>query len=79
MRTSFKKNNPSGVEVLVGCGVILALAISLIAFLGWLTMVLWNFVMPQVFGLPPLSWGEGVAFYLLVALVVGVIRGTTGK
>lgn len=34
-----------------------------VLFMSWLLQLLWSLVMPQVFGLPTLTYGQSVALY----------------
>ena len=55
-------------KILLGIG-FAAAGLAFLALLGWLVMLLWNWLMPEVFGLPPLSywqaWGILVLSWIL--------------
>jgi hypothetical protein len=48
-------------------GVILAAALALL--FGLLVMVLWNWIMPEVFGLPPLTYWQSWGIVLLAHIL----------
>ena len=48
---------------------LLALVFVIFLFLAWLFMLLWNYAVPAVFGLPELSYTQAVALYVLANLV----------
>ncbi len=37
----------------------------------WVTMGLWNFVIPSIFGLPTINWMQAAALLLLTRLLIG--------
>ena len=39
--------------------------------LGWFLALLWNFVMPDLFGLPEATWSQMFVLYLLVQALIG--------
>lgn len=39
--------------------------------LGWFLALLWNFVMPDLFGLPEATWSQMFILYLLVQALIG--------
>ena len=55
-------------KILLGIG-FAAAGLAFLALLGWLVMLLWNWLMPEIFGLPPLSywqaWGILVLSWIL--------------
>ena len=38
---------------------------------GWVLMILWNYTMPYIFGLPTLTYWKGVAIYVLAKMFFG--------
>jgi hypothetical protein len=42
-----------------------------VLLITWVTMGLWNFVMPDIFNLPHITWMQAAALLLLVRLLVG--------
>jgi hypothetical protein len=55
-------------KILLGIGFAIA-GLALLALLGWVVMLLWNWLMPDIFGLPSVSywqaWGLLVLFWIL--------------
>lgn len=39
--------------------------------IGWFLALLWNFVMPDLFGLPEATWSQMFVLYLLVQALIG--------
>lgn len=39
--------------------------------LGWFLAFLWNYVMPDLFGLPEATWSQMFVLYLLVQALIG--------
>lgn len=50
-------------------GAFAVLAVS-IAFGGWVVMYLWNGIVPSIFGLTSLTWGQATGVDLLVTFIV---------
>ncbi len=48
--------------------VLIALFVLLIT---WVTMGLWNFVMPSIFNLPQITWMQATALLLLMRILIG--------
>jgi hypothetical protein len=48
----------------------LALAVLFAFLFGWLVMLLWNRLMPQIFGLPQISYWQGWGLVLLAHILV---------
>ena len=57
----------------VGCLVII---VCIIAFLieGGLLMILWNWIMPDIFGLPDITIWQSIGIILLLNLIGSLIR-----
>jgi hypothetical protein len=55
-------------KILLGIGFAIA-GLALLAVLGWVVMLLWNWLMPDIFGLPTVNywqaWGLLVLFWIL--------------
>lgn len=51
----------------IGVGVVAGALLGLL--LGALVMVLWNWLMPDLFGLGPITYWQGVGLYLLCHLL----------
>ena len=52
--------------------------IALICFLsGWVTMLLWNWLIPAIFGLGTITFWQALGLIVLVKLVFGGIRVNT--
>lgn len=49
------------------------IVVILIGFLlAWFAMLLWNITMPDVFGLPEITYKQMFALYLLIKIFFGV-------
>lgn len=48
----------------------LALAVLFAFLFGWLVMVLWNWLMPEIFGLPVITYWQGWGLVLLSHILV---------
>lgn len=48
----------------------LALAVLFAFLFGWLVMLLWNRLMPQIFGLPEITYWQGWGLVLLAHILV---------
>lgn len=57
-------------ELLIWTGVIV-IACAIIAFFAWLVMLLWNFVMPTILGLPEISFWVSLGLCALISLLFG--------
>jgi hypothetical protein len=53
--------------------ILVALAMIIIAALA--TMLLWNAVMPAIFTLPPIHYGQALALMILARLLIGSLGG----
>ena len=51
--------------------VVLAIACGIVALSAWLVMLLWNFVMPAIFGLPEISFWVSLGLCALISLLFG--------
>jgi hypothetical protein len=48
------------------------IVVILIGFLlAWFAMLLWNITMPDVFGLPEITYKQMFALYLLIKIIFG--------
>jgi hypothetical protein len=56
----------------------LALAVVLGFLLGWIVMLLWNSLMPQIFGLPRISYWQGIGLVILSHILFGGLAGGRG-
>ena len=52
----------------------LALAIVAVVALGWVVMHLWNWVVPPVFGLHAIGYGQALALLVLTRILFGGFR-----
>ena len=39
--------------------------------IGWFLALLWNYVMPDLFGLPEATWSQMFVLYLLIQALIG--------
>lgn len=44
---------------------------AIVAFVAWMVMLLWNFVMPTIFGLPEISFWVSLGLCALISLLFG--------
>ena len=49
-------------------------ALALFAF-GYITMELWNWLMPEIFGLPTVCWGQAMGLIILSKIFFGFGKG----
>ena len=56
----------------------LALAVVLGFLLGWIVMLLWNALMPQIFALPKISYWQGMGLVILSHILFGGMAGGRG-
>lgn len=54
-------------------------AIVAVAVLGWVVMLLWNALLPGLFGAPPLRYLQAVGLLVLSRILVGGLRGHHGR
>ena len=65
----FKKRSPLKIVGMVFGGIILA---GLLAFLfGWVIMLLWNWLMPEIFGLGTITYWQGFGIFFLAKIIFG--------
>lgn len=50
--------------------IIILLVVGVSAFGAWLVMLLWNFVMPDIFNLPELTFWKAFGLCVLIELIV---------
>lgn len=67
--TYFEKHKPWKIVGMVIGGILLA---GLLAFLlGWVVMLLWNWLMPAIFGLGTITYWQGFGIFFLAKLLFG--------
>lgn len=65
----FRQRNPLKIVGMVLGGIILA---GLMAFLfGWIIMLLWNWLMPEIFGLGTITYWQGYGIFFLAKILFG--------
>jgi hypothetical protein len=52
-----------------------AVAVLFALAFGWLVMLLWNWLMPSIFSLKPISYWQGFGLTVLAKLVFGGVHG----
>ena len=67
-----------GGAILVLLGVLL-LAFAIMCFESWLLMLLWNWLLVELFGLAVINFWQGVGLILLLNLISGFIKTTVSK
>lgn len=66
--------------VIAGWVLLAILGISALAILfGFLLMWLWNALMPEIFGLPTISYWQGIGLFVLAKILCGVGGGGGSK
>jgi Ca2+/H+ antiporter, TMEM165/GDT1 family len=50
-----------------------------VAVFGLVTMTLWNWLMPDLFGLRPIGFGQAFGLLVLARILFGGIRGGPGR
>ena len=69
MSRFFVKYGPVRIALMVVGGVVAASAFAL--FFGWIVMIVWNWVMPDIFGIKQIGYWQGFGLVLLARLLVG--------
>lgn len=59
------------VELGIGCGVIASLWATIAIIIGFPIKWLWNWIMPNVFGLPEISFWMALGIALLISILFG--------
>lgn len=54
-------------------------AIVALAAFGWIVMLLWNALLPGLFGAPPLRYLQAVGLLVLSRILIGGLRGHHGR
>lgn len=63
-------------------GVVLAIigmVVAAIAFVGWIFMLLWNWIMPYLFGAKTISWWMALGIMVILSIMFGGIRYNSNK
>ena len=55
--------------LIIGCFIVAALALILALPMGWLVMMLWNAVLPALFGVSAITFWQSVGLYLLCTIL----------
>ena len=72
----FEKRKPLKIIGMVIGGIFVA---ALLAFLlGWVIMLLWNWLMPAIFGLGTITYWQGFGIFFLAKLIFGFGGGHDG-
>jgi hypothetical protein len=53
--------------------------VLMVVLLGSVTQFLWNFIMPEIFGLPVINFWQGLAMFVLAKLIFGFGGGGRNK
>lgn len=53
---------------------VIAIVAIAVMFVGLITMFLWNWIMPYLFGLPEVSFWMAVGINLLISIIFGSIK-----
>ena len=73
----FRDKSPLEIVGMIIFGVILISGLAIL--LGFIIMWLWNGLMPNIFGLPPLTYWQGVGLFILLKILLGGCGGGSGK
>lgn len=60
--------------ILLGCLAIIAIMLLLSAGIGFIFMLVWNAVMPSLFGAPMLDFWQAWALWLLIGIIGSAFR-----
>jgi hypothetical protein len=60
--------------VLIAIPIVILIVVALVAFQGLLVWAAWNFVLPSLFGMPVLTYGQAVGLSCLMSLIAGYFR-----
>ncbi|MBN2557426.1 MAG: hypothetical protein JXB33_01585 [Clostridia bacterium] len=71
----FSKRKPLKIVGMVIGGIIVAALLALL--LGWIIMLLWNWLMPALFGLGTITYWQGFGIFFLSKLIFGFSGGHT--
>ena len=75
-KEKMEKQSPG---MLVGKVIFIAIAVVGLAILfGYLIMWLWNALMPEIFGLPTVTYWQGVGLFVLAKIIFGFGGGDCG-
>jgi|TARA_R110000737_G_scaffold53512_1_gene75149 hypothetical protein len=69
--------NPAAIAGMVILGIIGITA--LVILFGFVIMWLWNALMPEIFGLPMISYWQGIGLFILAKILCGVGGGGGSK
>jgi len=73
--TFFESRKPLKIAGMVIGGILLA---GLLAFLfGWVVMLLWNWLMPSIFGLGTITYWQGFGIFFLAKILFGFGGGSS--
>jgi hypothetical protein len=62
----------NGIRPVLKWGAIgIAAAAALVALAGWVVRLLWNWLMPAVFGLPQVTYWQALGIFILAHLLLG--------
>lgn len=76
---TFRKDNLSGAEAAGGCAAILGLLIALFFVAGFITLVLFNLIVHDIFGGPDISYPEALAVTVGMLWVSAFFRGNISR
>jgi hypothetical protein len=71
-----KRNIPQKVATVFG---FIILGVGLLFLFGWVVMLLWNWLMPEIFGLKTLTYWQAWGVLALSCILFGRIGGGRGK
>lgn len=66
-------------KVLSGCLVGIMIIVLVVFLLGWPLMLLWNWLMPTIFGLPLITFWQAVGLNLLFSIIFGKYNNVFNK
>lgn len=58
----------------LSCTLVLAICLAAESFVAWIFQMLWNFIVPDLFGLPVINFWQALAIWLLVGLIGGCFK-----
>lgn len=64
----------------IGLGILFALGgIALLFLFGWIVMLLWNWLMPEIFGLKTVSYWQAWGLLVLSCILFGRLGGSSSS
>jgi|SRR5690606_25593043 len=72
----FRKKSPIKIIGMIILGTIAIVGLAIL--FGFVLMWLWNWLMPDIFGLPPITYWQAVGLFILLKILLGGCGGSGG-